>query len=131
MTVNETKSPDLARAQDVMPRVTAAIETLCVGKDDVRSRLESVVAHQLIPLGEQDFPLALRDKFRQIIESTTQYDARDLDKTCPLPFGKSHTQEEGTVQATMRRIRRRNGAGIAQEIWSLYQELLEIAGQPK
>ena len=131
MTVNEARKSDLVRGRDVIPRVTAAVETLCVGNGDVRSRLESAVAHQLIPLREQDFPVALRDKFRQIIESTTQYDASDLDRTCPLPFGKSHTQEEGRVQSTTRRIRRRTGARIAQQIWSLHQELLKIAGQPK
>ena len=130
MTDHEITSRDRARAQDVIWRVTAAVETLCVGKGDVRSRLKTAVMYQLIPLREQNFPVALRDKFRRIIDAATRYDASDLDKRHPLPFGKSHTQEEGTVQATMRRIRRRTGAGIAQDIWSLYQELLEIAGPP-
>ena len=130
MTNHETTSRDRARAQDVIWRVTAAVETLCVGKGDVRSRLKTAVMYQLIPLLEQDFPVGLRDKFRRIIDAATRYDASDLDKSHPLPFGKSHTQEEGTLQATMRRIRRRTGVGIAQDIWSLYQELLEIAGPP-
>ena len=130
MTDHETTSRDRARAQDVISRVTAAVETLCIGKGDVRSRLESAAEDQLIPLREQDFPVALRNKFRRIMDAATQYDASDLDKSIPLPFGKSHTQYEGTVQATMRRIRRRTGARIAHDIWSLYRELLEIAGPP-
>lgn len=128
MTDPESTLQDRARAQDVIWRVMAAVETLCVGKGDVRSRLEAAVVHQLTPLREQDFPVALRDRFRRIIDAATRYDASDLDKRFPLPFGKSHTQEQGTVQATMRRIRRRTGARIAQDIWSLYRELLEIVG---
>ena len=58
MTDHET-TRDRARAQDVIWRVTVAVETLCVGKGDVRSRLKSAVV-DLIPLQEQDFPVALR-----------------------------------------------------------------------
>ena len=128
MTNHDSTSLDRARAQDVIWRVTAAVETLCVGKGDVRSRLETAVVDQLIPLREHNFPVALRDKFRRIIRAATRYDASVLDKLLPLPFGKPHTKKQGTVQATMRRIQRRTGARIAQDIWSLYQELLEIAG---
>ena len=129
MTDQETTSRD--RARDVIWRVTAAVETLCVGQGDVRSRLQRAVADQLVPLREQDFPVALRDKFRRIIEAATRYDASDLDRRFPLPFGRSHTERQGTIQATMRRIRRRTGARIAQDVWSLYRELLEIARTPE
>ena len=126
MTDQESTIQDRARAQDVIWRVMAAVETLCVGKGDVRSRLQAAVVYELIPLREQDFPVALRDQFRRIIQAATRYDASDLDKMFPLPLGQSHTQKQGTVQATMRRIRRRTGASIAKDIWCLYQELLEI-----
>ena len=127
---HETTSRDRARAQDVIWRVTAAVETLCIGEGDVRSRLKSAVVYQLHPLRERDFPVALRNIFRRIMDAATRYDASDLDKSLPLPYGKSHTQYEGTIEATMRRIRRRTGARIAHDIWSLYRELLEIAGPP-
>ena len=126
MTDHETTSRDRARAQDVIWRVTMAVESLCVGKGDVRSRVETAVAYQLLPLQEKDFPVALRDQFRRIIEAATRYDSSDLDKSLPLPFGKSHAEYEGTLHATMRRIRRRTGASIAKDIWNLYQELLAI-----
>ena len=122
----ESISLDRDRAQDVIWRVSVAVETLCIGKGDVRSRLEMALI-SLVPLREQDFPVALRDKFRNIIQEATRYDASDLDERYPLPYGKSPTQEQGTIQATMRRIRRHTGAKIAQDIWNLYQELLEIA----
>ena len=135
MTDHETTARDRARAQDVIWRVTAAVEILCIGKGDVRSRLESAVVYQLEPLRERDFPVALREKFRRIMDASKRYDASDLDKWIPLPLGsplgESHTQFQGRIQATMRRIRRSTGAKIAQDIWTLYQELLEIAGLPK
>lgn len=52
------KREDNERALDVLERVTLAVETLCVAKGDVRSRLVSAVG-DLIPLREQDFPLDL------------------------------------------------------------------------
>ena len=115
---------DVERAEDVIWRVTAAVETMCVGKGDVRSRLTSAVGDHLLPLREEDFPVALRPKFRRIREASTKYDSSDLDETVPLPDGKSHSEFEGLLGATMRRIRRNTGANIAKDIWSLYQELL-------
>ena len=70
------KKGDYEKALDVLERVTRAVETLCVGKGDVRSRLESAVG-DLIPLRELDFPDRLAPRFRQIIEQSTKYDATD------------------------------------------------------
>ena len=117
---------DRDRAEDVIWRVTAAVETMCVGKGDVRSRLLAAVGDHLLPLREEDFPVALRSRFRRILGAVTKYDSSDLDEKLSLPFGKSHAEFEGLVGATMRRIRRKTGANIAKDIWSLYQELLEI-----
>ena len=74
--------------------------------------------------------MALRDRFRGVLKAATKYDSSDLDEKYPLPFGKSHAEREGTLGATMRRIRRSTGAKIAEDIWYLYQELLEIARPP-
>ena len=89
---------------DVMWRVTGAVETMCVGKGDVRSRLLAAVGDHLLPLREEDFPVALGPKFRR--------------------SGKSHADLEGLLGATMRRIRRDTGAKMGEEVWSLYEELL-------
>ena len=121
-----TSLRDRGRAEDVIWRVTAAVEAMCVGKGDVRSRLLAAVRDHLLPLREEDFPVALRPRFRRILGTATKYESRDLDEKLPLPFGKSHEEFEGMVGATMRRIRRKTGAKVAKDIWSLYRELLEI-----
>lgn len=121
---------DQQLAEDVIWRVTAAVETMCVGKGDVRSRLLEAVRDHLLPLREEDFPVALRDRFSEVLVAATKYDSSDLDEKYPLPFGKSHTEREGTLGATMRRIRRSTGASIATDIWSLYQGLLEVVRPP-
>ena len=121
---------DRERAEDMIWRVTAAVETMCIGKGDVRSRLLAAVRDHLLPLREEDFPVALRPKFRGVLGAATKYDSSDLDEKLPLPFCKSHAEFEGLLGATMRRIRRNTGANIAKDIWSLYQELLEIVRPP-
>ena len=127
---HETTSRDRERAEDVIWRVTTAVETLCVGKGDVRSRLLAAVRDQLLPLREEDFPVALRAEFRRVLGAATKYDSSDLDEKYPPPYGKSYAEFEGRLGATMRRIRRRTGANIAKDIWSLYRELLKIVGRP-
>ena len=118
---------DKERAKDVLERMTLAVMELCVGKGDVRSRLEVAVAYQLTPLQERNFPTEVRGKFRKIMQLATKYDASDLDRSIPLPEGKSHNEYEGRIQSTMRRIRRSTGANIARDIWNLYVELKRIA----
>lgn len=120
------RSGERERAEDVIWRVTSAVETMCVGKGDVRSRLLAAVRDELVPLREEDFPEALRPRFRRILGAATKYDSSDLDQKFPLPYGRSHGESAGLLGATMRRIRRNTGANIAKDIWSLYQELLEI-----
>ena len=117
------------RAQDVLERVTVAIEMLCVGKGDVRSRLEYAVGH-LIPLREKDFPDGLGCSFRKIIQQSTKYDASDLYKRGYIrleALSPDHPQFEGRLHSTMRRIRRSTGSKIARDIWNLYSELKRMA----
>ena len=119
MTDYETTARDRARAQDVIWRVTAAVETLCIGKGDVRSRLESAVVYQLHPLRERDFPVALRDRFRRIMDASTRYDASDLDKWNSSPIGEPiggipHAiprKHSGNNAADSARHRRENRSG--------------------
>ena len=118
---------DKEKAIDVLERVTLAAHFLCIGKGDVRSRLEDVVTSQLFPLREQDFPADLQAKYRAIIQAATKYDASDLDRAIPLPYGRSHNENEGLIRSTMRRIRRSTGAKIARDIWDLYVAVRQIA----
>ena len=118
---------DKWKALDVLHRVTMAVEALCVGEGDVRSRLEVALTYYLSPLLERDFPTEVQGKFREIMRAGTKYDASDLDKRFPLPRGLSHNQREGRIQSTMRRIHRSTGAKIARDLWHLYIALTRIA----
>ena len=120
------QTDDVAKAQDVLERVTVAVEKLCVGKGDVRSRLVTAT-YELVPLREHDFPTDLQEQFRRITEAATKYDASDLDRKLPLNTGGSWNDEMGRIEATMRRIRRSTGQNIAQDIWSLHTSLRMIS----
>ena len=114
------------RARDVLERVTLAIETLCVGKGDVRSRLERALTDHLSPLRERDFPYGLECKFRKIIQQSTRYNASDLYKVRYIPLearSPGHDRYEDCFRSTMRRILRSTGSKIARDIWGLYSEL--------
>lgn len=122
----DMRKDDEAKAKDVLERVTGAVEALCVGRGDVRSRLMPATC-VLAPLRVQDFPSELQDQFRKIMRAATKYDASDLDRNLPLYPAGSWNEKQGRIEATMRRIRRSTGQDIAQEIWSLYVRLRVIA----
>ena len=127
---DQERARDQERAEDVLEQVTLAIESLCVGKGDVRSRLETAVADHLTPLREQDFPCELRCEFRKIIEQSTKHDARDLYRAGYIPLAAlspGHDLYEGRIHATMRRIRRSTGVKIARDIWHLFSALQRMA----
>lgn len=122
---------DKERAEDVLERMTAAIESLCVGEGDVRSRLEDAM-YQLVSLREEDFPGELQSKFREIMEQSAKYDASDLHKAGYIPLealSPGHEWYEGRLHSTMRRIRRSTGAKIARDIWELFSELRSMIGE--
>ena len=114
------------KAKDVLERVTEAVEALCVGKGDVRSRLMAAT-YLLVPLRDRDFPTELQNQFRKIMRDATKYDASDLDRNFPLYPTGSWNDRQGRIEATMRRIRRSTGQSIARDIWSLYVKLRLIA----
>ena len=101
--LSREETEEVRKARDVLERMTLAIHDLCVGKGDVRSRLDDAVFYQLLPLREQNFPYGLGCKFRKIIQQSMRYDAN--------------------IHSTMRRIRRSTGQKIARDIWELYSEL--------
>ena len=90
-------------------------------------RLVSAVLVEIDDRASADFPADLQAKYRAIIQAATKYDASDLDRAIPLPFGRSHNEYEGRLRSTMRRIRRSTGAKIARDIWDLYVAVRQIA----
>ena len=122
----DMRKDDEAKAKDVLERVTGAVEALCVGEGDVRSRLMPATC-VLAPLRDQDFPTKLQDQFRKLMRAATKYDASDLDRSLPLYPAGSWNERQGRIEATMRRSRRSTGKNIAQDIWSLYVKLRMIA----
>lgn len=121
---------DIRRARGVLERMTLALEDLCVGEGDVRSRLNNAVASHLLQLGEEDFPAGLGCKFTKIIQQSTQYDASDLYRAGLIPLEDLSPDSRwyrGRLQSTMRRIRRSTGSKIARDIWSLHCEVERIA----
>lgn len=117
---------DVQKAKDVLERVTGALEALCVGKGDVRSRLKPAM-YELVPLRDKDFPTELQEQFRKVMRAATKYDASDLDRRLPMYPTGSWNDRHGRIEATMRRIRRSTGQRIAQNIWSLHAQLRKIA----
>ena len=77
---------EIMKARGVLEPVTAALEALCVGKGDVRSRLENAVSSYLIHLTEENFPSGLRGRFTRIIQQSTKYDASDLYRAGLIPW---------------------------------------------
>lgn len=126
---------DIRKAGDVLERMTLAIQSLCVGEGDVRSRLEDAIL-QLVPLREEDFPSRLRCEFRKIMQQSTRYDDSDTDREGIVSRLKEkfpgnaaeldtwgESWKETRLRSTMRRIRRSTGKKIAQDIWHLFEAL--------
>lgn len=121
---------EIMKARGVLEPVTNALEALCIGKGDVRSRLEDAVSFHLINLTEEDFPSELGCRFTKIIKQSTKYDASDLYRAGLVPFedlSPFNRYYEGRIHSTMRRIRRSTGSKIAREIWNLHCEVESIA----
>jgi len=121
---------EIMKARGVLEPVTNALEALCVGKGDVRSRLEDAVSSHLIHLTEENFPSGLGCRFAKIIQQSTKYDASDLYRAGLIPLeylSPGNPHYKGRIQPTMRRIRRSTGSKIAREIWSLHCEVESIA----
>ena len=109
-------SPTVIRqAESVVERVYLAVEHLCTAPGDVRARLREAVM-TLLPLRVLDFPEHLQGDFDWILSQSTKYE--------------SEWPDEGTLDATMRRIRNSTGKKIAKRIFKLYSDIQDIRGFP-
>ena len=104
------------RAESVVERVYLAVKHLCTGRGDVRNRLVGAVM-TLLPLQISEFPEELQDDFDWVISQSTKYESQ-------LP------EHEGSIEATMRRIRNSTGEKIAERIFRIYARIQDIRGFP-
>ena len=85
-----------------------AIEALCVGRGDIRSRLLNIDSEFFV-LKPNDFPDVedLRDTVKRLQKTACQLEPK---------------KDEGRLKATFERSQLKTLEGIAQDIWSIYYE---------
>ena len=105
----------IGQAESVVQRVYQAVEHLCTAPGDVRARLRGAVM-DLLPLQVREFPEHLQGDFDWIRSQSTKYE--------------SEWPHEGTLDATMRRIKNSTGEKIAKRIFKLYSDIQDIRGFP-
>lgn len=101
-------------------KLLVAIDYLAIGEGDVRQRLLAVF-QDLCFLTEQDFPDHLHRDWLWVMEQMSRYG--------PL---EDHNGKEwcGSLENTMRKIRRATGVKIAQRLIFLRNELGDYLDQP-
>lgn len=107
---------DRGAAESVRERVFLAVQDLCVGRGDVRSRLISAI-NTLIPLSPSEFPETLQSDFEWIMSESTKYKS-------DIPMHRSD------LEVTMKRIQNSTGEKIAQRIFDIYKAIQDIRGFP-
>ena len=103
-------------AESVKERVYLSVKELCIGREDVRSRLQ-ISVNILMALNADEFPEELREDFIWVIEQSTK---------C-----KSDTPEyRSDLETTMRKIKNSTGKKIAERVFKMYSRIQEIRGFP-
>ena len=94
-------------------KLLTALESLATGAGDVRARL--LTAYQTIhPLTQGHFPPRLRKDFSWVL--------RQLTKRGPI-YDYKQRLDRGSVEETLRHIRKATGVRIATRIYRLYHAL--------
>ena len=104
---------DKQKANNVFPRLHSAVESLCVGKGDVRQRLVDAGV-TLIALRIEDFPAGLQETVQKLHARLTRYPGRN--------------NMEGSFEATAARTKRETGRATAKMIWDLFHEVQRMRG---
>ena len=107
---------DRSAAESVRERVFLAVQDLCVGRGDVRSRLIPAI-NTLFPLNPHEFPKTLQNDFEWVMSESTKYKS-------DIPMYRSD------LEVTMRRIKNSTGEKIAQRIFDIYKTIQDIRGFP-
>ena len=82
----------------------------------MRKRLIGAIM-TLLPLQTRDFPEELQADFEWVINQSTKYKSQ-------------FPQDEGNIEATMKRIKNSTGDKIAKKIFSIYSTSQDIRGFP-
>jgi hypothetical protein len=115
-TRNEATIDDRNAAESVKQRVFLAVQELCVGKGDVRSRLVVAIG-TLSALNSNDFPKALRKDFEWVIKESTKHQSDNPEHKSDLEF-------------TMKKIYNSTGKKIAEKIFKMHSDIQNIRGFP-
>ena len=107
----------IGQAESVKEPVYLAVQHLCTARGDVRARLRGAVM-TLLSLEVREFPEHLQGDFDRIQSKSTKHES------------ESERPHEGTLAATMRRIRNSTGEKIAKRIFKLYADIQDIRGCP-
>jgi hypothetical protein len=105
-----------SQAESVVERVYLAVKHLCTGRGDVRKRLVGAI-NALSPLRAREFPEELQKDFEWVMTESTKYKSKI-------------TKNEGSIEATMKRIRNSTGEKIAVKIFNIYSGFQNIRGFP-
>jgi hypothetical protein len=92
--------------------LTETLECLATHPGDVRERLLSAHGGYLSKLTASDFPVEHRKDWQWVMHELTKFEPRK--DTGEIAMGM------GTVECTMRRIRRSTGSKIAKKLYELY-----------
>jgi hypothetical protein len=115
-TRNEATIDDRDAAESVKQRVFLAVQELCIGRGDVRSRL--IVAIKILSaLNSNDFPKALIKDFEWVIKESTKHQSDNHEYKSNLEF-------------TMGKIYNSTGTKIAEKIFKIYSDIQNIRGFP-
>jgi hypothetical protein len=83
-----------------------------IGMGDIRERLESAALTLSTLRPGDDFPTSLRERFKSLWSDLTREEAQ--------------IEGEGRIRATIRKIEPEDAAKIAEQIFDLYFDLLDI-----
>lgn len=116
-------------------KFSKAIYILATGSEDVRSRLLAVWQHSLRGLADEQLPEDLRKNFVWIKKQLHKYhekwhgqlnDLKQQEKRDHTFKDKCAHLYPNPVEATLQRIRKKTGAGIAQSIYNIYDALKSL-----
>ena len=94
-------------------KLLVALSSLATGAGDIRSRLLDAYL-SFHPLKESDFPEHLRADFRWVLAQMTKFPPYHLS---------DGNMVRGSVEETMRRIKRATGVAIAERLVHLYHAI--------
>jgi hypothetical protein len=94
-----------------------AMYTLSTGEEEIRKRLLLVFQGDLMMITPEHLPEECRKDYAWIIETITKFDKKYKSQD------NFHATEEGRIEATLHRIRKRTGRKIAEKLYDVWSIL--------